>query len=105
MISATDYKYPLQVLYLFLAKDIFAVKYDTENNFQCMSRSCSTSCIAVVRDSVLILYMYHIYIELLIYYFPCTKKPVFFVVLRPNAGQGLLILEVSRSHSTTHHIR
>jgi len=55
MISATDYKYPLQVLYLFLTKDIFAVKYDTENNFQCMSGSCSTSYIAVVRDPVLIL--------------------------------------------------
>ena len=30
---------------------------------------------------------------------------LFFVALRPNAGHGLLILEVSRSHSTTHHIR
>ena len=29
----------------------------------------------------------------------------FFVALRPNAGHGLLILEVSRSHSTTHHSR
>jgi len=29
----------------------------------------------------------------------------FFVVLRPNAGHGLLILEVSRSHTTTHHSR
>jgi hypothetical protein len=27
------------------------------------------------------------------------------VALRPNAGHGLLILEVSRSHTTTHHIR
>jgi hypothetical protein len=26
------------------------------------------------------------------------------VALRPNAGHGLLIIEVSRSH-TTHHIR
>ena len=25
------------------------------------------------------------------------------VALRPNAGRGLLILEVSRSHTTTHH--
>jgi hypothetical protein len=25
--------------------------------------------------------------------------------LRPNAGRGLLILEVSRSHTTTHHSR
>jgi len=29
----------------------------------------------------------------------------FAVVLRPNAGHGLLILEVSRSHTTTHHSR
>ena len=27
------------------------------------------------------------------------------VALRPNAGHGLLILEVSRSHTTTHHNR
>ena len=30
---------------------------------------------------------------------------IFFVVLRLRAGQGLLILEVSRSHTTTHHSR
>ena len=30
---------------------------------------------------------------------------LYFVVLRPNAGQGPLILEVSRSHTTTHHSR
>jgi hypothetical protein len=30
---------------------------------------------------------------------------VFFsVALRPNAGHGLLILEVSRSHTMTHHL-
>ena len=27
------------------------------------------------------------------------------VALRPKAGHGLLILEVSRSHTTTHHSR
>jgi hypothetical protein len=27
------------------------------------------------------------------------------VALRPNAGHGLLVLEVSRSHTTTHHSR
>jgi len=27
------------------------------------------------------------------------------VALRPNADHGLLILEVSRSHKTTHHSR
>ena len=31
---------------------------------------------------------------------------IFFpVALQPNAGHGLLILEVSRSHTTTHHSR
>ena len=30
---------------------------------------------------------------------------LFLVALRPNAGHGLLILEVSRSHTTTHHSR
>ena len=29
----------------------------------------------------------------------------FFVALRPNADQGLLIFEVSRSHETRHHSR
>jgi hypothetical protein len=29
----------------------------------------------------------------------------FSVALRPNAGHGLLILEISRSHTTTHHSR
>ena len=39
----------------------------------------------------------YIYIYIYIY--------IFFVALRPNAGHGLLILEVSRSHKTTHHSR
>ena len=30
---------------------------------------------------------------------------IFAVALRPNASHGLLILEVSRSHTTTHHSR
>jgi len=36
-----------------------------------------------------------------------VKYKVFFsaVALRPNAGHGLLTLEVSRSHTTTHHSR
>ena len=29
----------------------------------------------------------------------------FAMALRPNASHGLLILEVSRSHTMTHHIR
>jgi len=29
----------------------------------------------------------------------------FSVALRPSAGHGLLILDVSRSHTTTHHSR
>jgi len=34
-------------------------------------------------------------------------KLIFFVcvALQPNAGHGLLVFEVSRSHTTTHHIR
>jgi len=33
-----------------------------------------------------------------------VKEETFFsVALRPNAGHGLLILEVSSSHTTTHH--
>ena len=33
------------------------------------------------------------------------KKNFSFVALRPNAGYGLLIYDVSRSHTTTHHSR
>ena len=35
----------------------------------------------------------------------CSHKIIiyFFVVLRPNAGHGLLSLEVSRSQTTTHY--
>jgi len=40
---------------------------------------------------------------------PTTSDPhlcdFFSVALRPNAGHGLLILDVSRSHTTTQHIR
>jgi len=34
-----------------------------------------------------------------------TSSPTLPVALRPNAGHGLLILEISRSHATTHHSR
>jgi len=38
--------------------------------------------------------------------YPSLKTPPFFSVrLRPNAGHGLLILEVHRSHTATHHSR
>jgi hypothetical protein len=33
------------------------------------------------------------------------SQSIFFMALRPNAGHGLLILEVSRSHTTTRHSR
>ena len=37
---------------------------------------------------------------------PCIASFFFFsVALRPNAGHSLLILEVSRSHTTSHHSR
>jgi hypothetical protein len=39
------------------------------------------------------------------YYYYCYCFFFFSVALRPNAGHGLLILEVFRSHTTTHHIR
>ena len=35
----------------------------------------------------------------------CMYFFFFPMALRPNAGHGLLILEVSRSHTTTHHSR
>jgi len=34
-----------------------------------------------------------------------NSHDLFFVTLLPNAGYGLLIHEVSRSHTTTHHSR
>jgi len=40
-----------------------------------------------------------IYIYIYIFFFPPP------VTLRPNASHDLFILEVSRSHSTTHHSR
>jgi len=43
-------------------------------------------------------YYFILFVSLLIFFF-------FAVALRPNAGHGLLILEVSRSHTTKHHIR
>ena len=43
--------------------------------------------------------MYYIYIYIYIYI--CFPP----MVLRPNAGHGLLIHGVSRSHTTTHHCR
>ena len=41
--------------------------------------------------------------KILIYIFVCVCVCV--CVLRPNEGYGLHILEVSRSHTTTHHSR
>ena len=38
-------------------------------------------------------------------FFHILSNSFFFVALRPNAGHCLLILEVSRSHTTTHHSR
>ena len=45
---------------------------------------------------------YHNYFLLLFIFYYIY---IFFVALRPSAGDGLLILEVSRSHTTTHHNR
>ena len=38
-------------------------------------------------------------------YRPTGSLLFFFMALRPNAGQGLHILQVSRSHTTTHRSR
>jgi len=43
---------------------------------------------------------FNIYIYIYIYLFIFPP-----VALRPNAGHGLLILDVSRSHTTTHYSR
>ena len=48
--------------------------------------------------SIKLLMNAQIYIYIYIFFF-------FPVALRPNAGHDLLILEVSRSHTTTHHSR
>ena len=40
-----------------------------------------------------------------LYFFSCVCDFFPPVALRPNAGHGLLILEVSRSHTMTHHSR
>jgi len=37
--------------------------------------------------------------------FPIFEELFFSVALRANAGHGLLILKVYRSHTTTHHSR
>jgi len=39
------------------------------------------------------------------YFIPSVSVLLSPVVLRPNADYGLLMLEVSRSHTTTHHSR
>jgi len=49
----------------------------------------------------------HIYnLSILCYKYHTLSTALFLcVALRPNAGHGLLILDVSRSHTTTHHSR
>jgi len=52
--------------------------------------------------------LYHrvVYMHILMYRCITPYIVVFFpVALRPNAGHGLLILEVSRLHTTTRHSR
>jgi len=39
------------------------------------------------------------------YSLPIHKKVFFLVALRPNVGRGLVSLQVSRSHTTTHRSR
>jgi len=50
-------------------------------------------------------YLY-IYIHMCVCVCVCKNIDIFFfVALQPNAGHGLLILDVSRSHTTTHYSR
>ena len=51
---------------------------------------------------VLVLILVDVVVVLLLLLLLLLLPPV---ALRPNAGHGLLILEVSRSHTTTHHSR
>jgi len=54
-------------------------------------------------------------LDLIALFYICGKRAIVYlfiiiiffsaVALRPNAGHGLLILDVSRSHTTTHHSR
>ena len=52
---------------------------------------------AIMQIIIIIYYYYYYYYHYLLLFFP--------VALQPNAGHGLLLLEVSRSHTTTHHSR
>ena len=47
------------------------------------------------QQNIYIFYSIYIYIYIYIYFYP--------VALRPNVGHGLLIPEISRSHTTTYH--
>jgi hypothetical protein len=54
-----------------------------------------------VSSIVVIMYRYYIYVYIYTYIYIY----IYPMALRPDAGHGLLILEVSRSHTTTHHSR
>jgi hypothetical protein len=80
---------------------------------QCHSKAhCFHSSSAVsLRIEFLSFFVWNIYryymqhVKLLLYFLFIYLFFYFAVALRPNAGHGLLILEVSRSHTTTHHSR
>ena len=60
-----------------------------------------TSEIHKISDFCIILFVHCQWLQSI----SANKWTFFFVALRPNPGHGLLILEVSRSHTTTHHSR
>jgi len=70
------------------------LKHNIHTNMSVRSTLESVTCI---RYSSIAYSFCSTLVSLYIYFFS--------VVLRPSTGHGLLILEVSRSHTTTHHSR
>ena len=62
------------------------------HNVKCLLSSSSLTTNPYIQHTVLFIYQ-------------LVFVVVVVVALRPNAGHGLLILEISRSHTTTHHSR
>jgi hypothetical protein len=77
---------------------------------QCTLSAFNTGCLFYVCEALLFTFLVncklvHKYFEASLLngnLYKVSTDIFFFVALRPNAGHGLLILEVSRSHTTTH---
>jgi len=95
---------------------LFQLKVHTMLNtliYQQLLPTCFGVCYTIFRETIILLVQklrafcnfaikYTTYSD---FFFLIYNLQTFFVVLRPNSGNGLLILEVSRSHTTTHHSR